>query len=69
MTIKATSTITLRLRAWQSMTDSYVLGAGMVDFDNDGWPDLFVVTGNVYPELESRFPEFQRRALVYFIEI
>ena len=27
-------------------------GAGIVDFDNDGFPDLFVVTGSVYPEVE-----------------
>jgi hypothetical protein len=25
-------------------------GDAMVDFDNDGWPDLFWVTGHVYPE-------------------
>jgi hypothetical protein len=29
-------------------------GAGIVDLDNDGYPDLFLVTGNVYPELERR---------------
>jgi enediyne biosynthesis protein E4 len=32
-------------------------GAGIVDLDNDGWPDLFLVTGNVYPELEKVYPE------------
>jgi hypothetical protein len=26
-------------------------GAGFVDYDNDGWPDIFHVTGHVYPEL------------------
>ncbi len=31
-------------------------GAGIVDLDNDGWPDIFEVTGTVYPELESHFP-------------
>ncbi len=25
-------------------------GAGLVDFDNDSWPDLFYVTGHLYPE-------------------
>ena len=29
-------------------------GAGMVDLDNNGLSDLFVVTGNVYPNLEKR---------------
>jgi hypothetical protein len=29
-------------------------GAGIVDLDNDGYPDLFLVTGNVYPELERK---------------
>ena len=33
-------------------------GAGMPDLDNDGWPDLVYVTGNVYPEVEARLPEF-----------
>jgi hypothetical protein len=31
-------------------------GAGIVDFDNDGNPDLFVATGSVYPELEPKLP-------------
>ncbi len=26
-------------------------GAGIVDLDNNGWPDLFFVTGSVYPEV------------------
>jgi hypothetical protein len=33
-------------------------GTGFADFDNDGWPDLAVVTGSVYPEIEAKFPEF-----------
>jgi enediyne biosynthesis protein E4 len=36
-------------------------GAGMVDLDNDGLPDLFLVTGNVYPEVESQVPEYPFR--------
>ena len=30
----------------------------MVDLDNDGLPDLFVVTGGVYPEVERRLPGY-----------
>jgi hypothetical protein len=36
-------------------------GAGIVDLDNDGLPDLFWVTGSVYPEVEKKFPEFPHR--------
>jgi hypothetical protein len=31
-------------------------GAGIADFDNDGSPDIFWVTGNIYPEVEKKFP-------------
>jgi hypothetical protein len=33
-------------------------GAGIVDLDNDGHPDLFMVTGHVYPEIESKLPQY-----------
>jgi len=26
-------------------------GAGFMDYDNDGWPDIFHATGHVYPEI------------------
>ena len=29
-------------------------GAGMVDLDNKGLPDIFMVTGSVYPEVEKK---------------
>ena len=42
-------------------------GAGLVDFDNDGWPDVLIVTGSVYPEVEKIFKEYPHRGprLVY----
>jgi len=36
-------------------------GAGMVDLDNDGLPDLFLVTGGVYPEVEQKLPAYPFR--------
>lgn len=33
-------------------------GAGIVDVDNDGYPDLFWVTGSVYPEVEKTLPSY-----------
>ena len=33
-------------------------GTGIVDLDNDGNPDLFLVTGNVYPEVEAKVPAY-----------
>jgi len=33
-------------------------GTAMADFDNDGWPDIFLVTGNVYPETEKQLPAY-----------
>jgi hypothetical protein len=36
-------------------------GGGIRDLDNDGWPDLFYVTGNVYPEIEHYLKEYPHR--------
>ncbi|HWO02137.1 MAG TPA: CRTAC1 family protein [Blastocatellia bacterium] len=42
-------------------------GTGLEDLDNDGWPDILTVTGNVYPEVEKYFKEYSHRTtrLVY----
>jgi hypothetical protein len=36
-------------------------GVGLVDLDNDGNPDIFLVTGQVYPELEAVNPKYPRK--------
>jgi hypothetical protein len=33
-------------------------GAGIVDLDNDGYPDILFVTGSVYPEVERKLPQY-----------
>jgi enediyne biosynthesis protein E4 len=36
-------------------------GTGLVDLDNDGFPDVFVATGSVYPEVEKKLPSYPFR--------
>jgi hypothetical protein len=50
------------IRAGLGVETRYVgWGAGMVDLDNDGLPDLFLVTGGVYPEVEKKLPAYPFR--------
>ncbi len=36
-------------------------GDGIRDLDNDGLPDIFVVAGSVYPEVEKKYPQYPHR--------
>jgi hypothetical protein len=50
------------IRAGMGVETRYVgWGTGMIDLDNDGFPDLFVVTGSVYPEVERTLPAYPFR--------
>ncbi len=42
-----------------SFTQFVGWGAGLADFDNDGWPDLLFVNGSVYPELDKYFATYK----------
>src|SRR5262245_38502021 len=47
------------IRAGLAVETRYVgWGAGMVDLDNDGFPELFLVTDSVYPEVERTLPAY-----------
>jgi enediyne biosynthesis protein E4 len=37
-------------------------GTGIVDLDNDGNPDIFIVTGSVYPEVEKQLPQYPNKS-------
>lgn len=37
--------------------DVLSFGGGFFDYDNDGWLDLFIANGHVYPEIEQVSPE------------
>ncbi len=36
-------------------------GTGIVDLDNDGHPDIFVVAGSVYPGIERKLPQYPNK--------
>jgi hypothetical protein len=38
-------------------------GAAFVDYDNDGWPDIFMVNGHVYPGVKTG--EYRQRRILY----
>lgn len=42
-------------------------GVAFFDYDNDGWEDVLVVNGHVYPEVESRYPDepYLERKILY----
>ncbi|HEY2015249.1 MAG TPA: CRTAC1 family protein [Bryobacteraceae bacterium] len=47
------------LRSGLAVETRYVSwGVGVVDLDNDGSPDIFWVTGGIYPGLRKKLPDF-----------
>jgi hypothetical protein len=52
VTVRAGLAVETRFVCW---------GTGIEDLDNDGYPDIFVVSGSVYPEMERFVPELAYR--------
>jgi hypothetical protein len=46
------SDVTYAARLGQVTFNRLSWGTGFQDFDNDGWPDLFVASGHVYPQVD-----------------
>ena len=42
-------------------------GAGFVDVNNDGWQDIFLANGHIYPEIHQWFPrlKYKERKILY----
>jgi hypothetical protein len=42
-------------------------GAGFIDYDNDGWPDILLCNGHVYPEIGESATEsgYRQRKVLY----
>ena len=42
-------------------------GAAFLDFDDDSWPDILLVNGHVYPEVEGKVPDqkFRQARVLY----
>ena len=58
----------LTLTAGLAQNTRYVgWGTGFFDFDNDGWPDLFLVNGHAFPEVDRLKIDihFRDRAILY----
>jgi hypothetical protein len=58
----------LTYAAGMAVNTRYVCwGVDFADLDNDGWLDLFHVTGTVYPEVEKVYPDykFKTQRVVY----
>ncbi len=56
----------ITLEAGLGVETRYInFGCGIEDLNNDGWPDIFVTSGSVYPEVEKRIVTMPHRTPCY----
>jgi hypothetical protein len=58
----------ITVRAGLAVNPDYVMwGTAFVDLDNDGWKDIFQVSGHVYPDVQKIYPTepYKRPRVVY----
>src|SRR5579872_1796618 len=48
-------------RGRKYQVETVIAGIGVIDFDNDGWPDIYCVNGASLPSLEKNDPKFFNR--------
>jgi len=59
--------LTYRLGLAQDTIPFLGWGAGFIDYDNDGWKDIMMINGHVYPEVDNQDwgTSFAERPLLY----
>jgi hypothetical protein len=45
----------------KNQPETMVGGVGVLDYDNDGFPDIFLVNGAAIPSLEKNDPKYKNR--------
>src|SRR2546423_4152312 len=45
----------------KNQPETMVSGIGLIDYGNDGWPDIFIINGAAIPSLKKESPKYYNR--------
>src|SRR5215472_15286878 len=45
----------------KNQPETMISGVGLIDYDNDGYPDIFFINGAVIPSLRKESPKYYNR--------